>query len=154
MQLKDYKYYQKTSKGGCKSQIKDFINLYIKILKKVKKESSSELDGVKINIKKSYPEEVYLTLIDENNKPIRLTLTEKSKKYVIPIFTDVCEYDEGREKLSKLFIEEFEQTIITPYDIKKLGEDDENFKGIVINPHSQNFRMDTDGQIWTSSALP
>lgn len=154
MQLKDYKYYQKTSKGGYKSQIKDFINLYIKILKKVKKESSSELDGVKINIKKSYPEEVYLTLIDENNKPIRLTLTEKSKKYVIPIFTDVCEYDEGSEKLSKLFIEEFEQTIITPYDIKKLGEDDENFKGIVINPHSQNFRMDTDGQIWTSSALP
>ena len=147
MQLKDYKYYQKTSKGGCKSQIKDFINLYIKILKKVKKESSSELDGVKINIKKSYPEEVYLTLIDENNKPIRLTLTEKSKKYVIPIFTDVCEYDEGSEKLSKLFIEEFEQTIITPYDIKKLGEDDENFKGIVINPHSQNFRMNTDGQI-------
>ena len=70
-----------------------------------------------------------------------------TSRYVIPIFTDVCEYDEGREKLSKLFIEEFEQTIITPYDIKKLGEDDENFKGIVINPHSQNFRMDTDGQI-------
>ena len=53
MQLKDYKYYQKTSEGGCTSQIKDFINLYIEILKKVKKESASELDGVKINIKRS-----------------------------------------------------------------------------------------------------
>ena len=147
MKLKDYKYYQKTSEGGCKSQIKDFINLYIEILKKVKKESSSELDGVKINIKRSYPEEVYLTLVDEKDQPIRLTLTEKSQEYIIPIFTDVCEYDEGSEKLSKLFLDEFKQTIITPYDIKKLGEDDENFKGIVINPHSQNFRMNTEGKI-------
>ena len=92
MQLKDYKYYQKTSEGGCTSQIKDFINLYIEILKKVKKESASELDGVKINIKRSYPEEVYLTLVDEKNQPIRLTLTEKSTEYIIPIFTDVCEF--------------------------------------------------------------
>lgn len=152
MKLKDYKYYQKTSEGGCKSQMKDFINLYIEILKKVKKESASELDGVKINIKRSYPEEIYLTLVDEKEQPIRLTLTEKTEEYIIPIFTDACEYNEGSEKLSKLFLDEFKQTVITPYDIKKLGEDDENFKGIVINPHSQNFRMNTEGEIWTSSA--
>ena len=85
--------------------------------------------------------------MDEKNQPIRLTLTEKSTEYIIPIFTDVCEYDEGSEKLSKLFLDEFKQTVITPYDIKKLGEDDENFKGIVINPHSQNFRMNTEGKI-------
>ncbi|MBR6024332.1 MAG: hypothetical protein IK044_05120 [Methanobrevibacter sp.] len=147
MQLKDYKYYQKSSEGGCKSQMKDFINLYIEILKKVKKESASELDGVKINIKRSYPQEVYLTLMDENDQPIRLTLTEKTSEYIIPIFTDVCEYREGSEKLSKLFLDEFTETVITPYDIKKLGEEDENFKGIVINPHSQNFRMNTEGKI-------
>lgn len=147
MQLKDYKYYKKTSEGGCKSQVKDFINLYIEILKKVKKESASELDGVKINIKRSYPQEVYLTLVDENDQPIRLTLTEKTEEYIIPIFTDVCEYSEGSEKLSKLFLDEFTETVITPYDIKKLGEEDENFKGIVINPHSQNFRMNTEGKI-------
>ena len=147
MQLKDYTYYKKTSEGGCKSQMKDFINLYIEILKKVKKESASELDGVKINIKRSYPQEVYLTLTDENDQPIRLTLTEKTEEYIIPIFTDVCEYREGSEKLSKLFLDEFTETVITPYDIKKLGEEDENFKGIVINPHSQNFRMNTEGKI-------
>ena len=147
MQLKDYKYYQKSSEGGCKSQMKDFINLYIEILKKVKKESASELDGVKINIQRSYPQEVYLTLMDENDQPIRLTLTEKTSEYIIPIFTDVCEYREGSEKLSKLFLDEFTETVITPYDIKKLGEEDENFKGIVINPHSQNFRMNTEGKI-------
>ena len=147
MQLKDYKYYQKSSEGGCKSQMKDFINLYIEILKKVKKESASELDGVKINIKRSYPQEVYLTLMDENDQPIRLTLAEKTSEYIIPIFTDVCEYREGSEKLSKLFLDEFTETVITPYDIKKLGEEDENFKGIVINPHSQNFRMNTEGKI-------
>ena len=147
MQLKDYKYYQKTSEGGCKSQLKDFINLYIKILKKVKKESASELDGVKINIKRTYPDEVYLTLVDEKDFPVKLTLTEKTEEYVIPIFTDVCEYNEGSEKLSKLFLDELSQKIISPEDIKKLADDDENFKGIVINPHSQNFRMNPEGKI-------
>ncbi|WP_296798023.1 hypothetical protein [uncultured Methanobrevibacter sp.] len=147
MQLKDYKYYQKTSEGGCKSQLKDFINLYIKILKKVKKESASELDGVKINIKRTYPDEVYLTLVDEKDFPVKLTLTEKTEEYVIPIFTDVCEYNEGSEKLSKLFLDELSQKIISPEDIKKLADDDENFKGIVINPHSQNFRMNPEGEI-------
>lgn len=152
MQLKDYKYYQKTSEGGCKSQLKDFINLYIKILKKVKKESASELDGVKINIKRTYPDEVYLTLVDEKDFPVKLTLTEKTEEYVIPIFTDVCEYNEGSEKLSKLFLDELSQKIISPEDIKKLADDDENFKGIVINPHSQNFRMNPEGKIWISYA--
>ena len=147
MQLKDYKYYQKTSEGGCKSQLKDFINLYIKILKKVKKESASELDGVKINIKRTYPDEVYLTLVDEKDFPVKLTLTEKTEEYVIPIFTDVCEYNEGSEKLSKLFLDELSKKIISPEDIKKLADDDENFKGIVINPHSQNFRMNPEGEI-------
>lgn len=147
MQLKDYEYYQKTSEGGCKSQMKDFINLYSKILKRVKKESASELDGVKINIKRRYPQEVYLTLIDEKDELIKLTLTEKTKEYIIPIFTDVCEYDEGSEKLTKLFLDKMTQKVISAEDIKELGENDKYFKGIIINPHSQNFRMDTEGNI-------
>ena len=132
MQLKDYEYYQKTSEGGCKSQMKDFINLYSKILKRVKKESASELDGVKINIKRRYPQEVYLTLIDEKDELIKLTLTEKTKEYVIPIFTDVCEYDEGSEKLTKLFLDKMTQKVISAEDIKELGENDKYFKGIII----------------------
>lgn len=147
MQIKEYKYYQKTGEGGCKSQMKDFIDLYATILKRVKKESSSELDGVKINIKRTYPTEVYLTIVDENDTPVKFTLTEKSNEYVIPIFTDVCEYDEGSKKISKLFLEKLSEKVITPEDIKELGEDDEYFKGIIINPHSQNFRMDPEGNI-------
>ena len=147
MQLKDYEYYQKTSEGGCKSQMKDFINLYSKILKRVKKESASELDGVKINIKRRYPQEVCLTLIDEKDELIKLTLTEKTKEYVIPIFTDACEYDEGSEKLTKLFLDKMTQKVISAEDIKELGENDKYFKGIIINPHSQNFRLDTEGNI-------
>ena len=147
MLLKDYKIYQKTSEGGCKSQMKDFISLYAKILKKVKKESASELDGVKINIKRTYPKEIYLTPVDEKQEAVKLTLTEKTKAYIIPIFTDICEYDEGSEKLAKLFLDKLTQKVITPDDIKELGENDENFKGIVINPHSQNFIMDSEGNI-------
>ena len=152
MLLKDYKFYQKTSEGGCKSQMKDFISLYAKILKKVKKESASELDGVKINIKRTYPKEIYLTPVDEKQEAVKLTLTEKTKAYIIPIFTDICEYDEGSEKLAKLFLDKLTQKVITPDDIKELGENDENFKGIVINPHSQNFIMDSEGNIWISFA--
>lgn len=147
MELKDYKYYRKTSEGGCKSQMKDFINLYIKILKKVKKESASELDGVKINIKRRYPQEVYLTIVDEKDFPVKLTLTDKSKEYVIPIYTDICEYDEGSEKLIELFLENLTQKVISADEIKEIGDNDDNFKGIVINPHSQNFRMDKEGNI-------
>lgn len=147
MLLKDYKFYQKTSEGGCKSQMKDFISLYAKILKKVKKESASELDGVKINIKRTYPKEIYLTPVDEKQEAVKLSLTEKTKAYIIPIFTDICEYDEGSEKLAKLFLDKLTQKVITPEDIKELGENDENFKGIVINPHSQNFIMDSEGNI-------
>ena len=147
MLLKDYKFYQKTSEGGCKSQMKDFISLYAKILKKVKKESASELDGVKINIKRTYPKEIYLTPVDEKQEAVKLSLTEKTKAYIIPIFTDICEYDEGSEKLAKLFLDKLTQKVITPDDIKELGENDENFKGIVINPHSQNFIMDSEGNI-------
>lgn len=127
--------------------MKDFINLYSKILKRVKKESASELDGVKINIKRRYPQEVYLTLMDEKNEPVKLTLTEKTEEYIIPIFTDVCEYNEGSEKLTKLFLDEFTQKVLSVDDIKELGDNDDNFKGIVINPHSQNFMMDKDGNI-------
>lgn len=127
--------------------MKDFINLYIKILKKVKKESASELDGVKINIKRRYPQEVYLTIVDEKDFPVKLTLTDKSKEYVIPIYTDICEYDEGSEKLIELFLENLTQKVISVDEIKEIGDNDDNFKGIVINPHSQNFRMDKEGNI-------
>ena len=95
MKLKDYNYYEKTCNGGCKSRMKEFINLYIEILKRVKKESSSQLDGVKINIKRTYPTEIYLTPVDEKNSPVKFTLTEKTEDYIIPIFTDICEYNEG-----------------------------------------------------------
>ena len=39
------------------------------------------------------------------------------------------------------------QKVISAEDIKELGENDKYFKGIIINPHSQNFRMDTEGNI-------
>ncbi len=147
MKLKDYNYYEKTGKGGCKSQMKDFINLYIEILKKVKKESSPELDGVKINIKHTYPTEIYLTQVDEKHLPVKFTLTEKTEDYIIPVFTDICEYNEGSAKISKLFLDKLTLKTISIEDIKEITTNDDNFKGIVINPHSQNFRMDKNGNI-------
>ena len=85
------------------------------------------------------------TLIDEAEKPVKLTLTETSREYIIPIFTDMREYAVGSAKISKLFLDKLDLKVITPEDIADLAEADECFQGFVINPHSQNFNMDRNG---------
>ncbi len=142
MNPKDYEDYQKNNVKASKSQLKEFIQVYADMVKKLKNEDAVELEAVKNNIKKAYPEEIYFTLIDEAEKPVKLTLTETSKEYIIPIFTDIREYAIGSAKISKLFLDKLEMKVLTPEDISKIAEDDEYFQGFVINPHSQNFNMD------------
>ena len=74
-----------------------------------------------------------------------MTLTESSKEYIIPVFTDIREYAVGSAKISKLFLDKLEMKVVTPEDIAKMAEEDEDFQGFVINPHSQNFNMDRNG---------
>lgn len=142
MNPKDYEDYQKNNVKASKSQLKEFIQVYADMVKKLKNEDAVELEAVKNNIKKAYPKEIYFTLIDEAEKPVKLTLTETSKEYIIPIFTDIREYAIGSAKISKLFLDKLEMKVLTPEDISKIAEDDEYFQGFVINPHSQNFNMD------------
>lgn len=142
MNPKDYEDYQKNNVKASKSQLKEFIQVYADMVKKLKNEDAVELEAVKINIRKAYPDEIYFTLIDEAENPVKLTITETSKEYIIPIFTDIREYAVGSAKISKLFLDKLEMKILTPEDISKIAEDDEYFQGFVINPHSQNFNMD------------
>ncbi len=145
MNPKDYEDYQKNNVKASKSQLKDYIQVYADMAKKLKSESAVELEAVKANIKKAYPEEIYFTLVDEKDDFVRLTLTEASKEYIIPIFTDIREYALGSAKISKLFLDKLEMKEITPEDITKIADEDEYFQGFVINPHSQNFNMDRNG---------
>lgn len=145
MNPKDYEDYQKNNVKASKSQLKEYIQIYADMAKKLKTENAIELDAVKTNIKKTYPKEIYFTLFDELERPVKLTLTETTKQYIIPIFTDIREYALGSAKISKLFLDKFEMKVLTPEDISKIAEEDENFKGFVINPHSQNFNMDRNG---------
>ncbi len=142
MNPKDYEDYQKNNVKASKSQLKEYIQIYADMAKKLKTEQAVELDSVKRNIKKTYPKEIYFTLADENKNPVKFTLTDSSKEYIIPIFTDVREYALGSAKISKLFLEKLEMKVLSPEDISKIAEDDEHFQGFVINPHSQNFNMD------------
>lgn len=142
MNPKDYEDYQKNNVKASKSQLKEHIQIYADMAKKLKTEQAVELDSVKRNIKKTYPKEIYFTLADENKNPVKFTLTDTSKEYIIPIFTDVREYALGSAKISKLFLEKLEMKVLSPEDISKIAEDDEHFQGFVINPHSQNFNMD------------
>ena len=145
MKLEDYQDYQKNNVKASKSQLKEYIQIYAEMAKKLKSEDAIELEAVKRNIRDTYPTEIYFTLIDEAEKPVKLTLTETSREYIIPIFTDMREYAVGSAKISKLFLDKLDLKVITPEDIADLAEVDECFQGFVINPHSQNFNMDRNG---------
>jgi hypothetical protein len=145
MKLKDYQDYQENNVKASVSQLKEYIQIYADMAKKLKSEDAIELDAVKKNIKDTYPTEIYFTLVDEAEKPVKLTLTEASREYIIPIFTDMREYAVGSAKISKLFLDKLDLKVISPEDIKKLADEDEFFQGFVINPHSQNFNMDRNG---------
>ena len=145
MYPKDYEDYKKNNVKASKSQIKEFIQVYADMVKKLKNENALELEPVKTNIKNAYPEEIYFTLVDEKQDFVKLTITDTSKEYIIPIFTDIREYALGSSKISKLFLDKLEMIEITPDDISQLAEEDEYFQGFVINPHSQNFNMDRNG---------
>lgn len=146
MDPKDYEDYQKNNVKASKSQLKEYIQIYADMAKKLKSEDAIELEAVKTNIRKAYPNEIYFTLVDEIENPVKLTLTESSKEYIIPIFTDIREYAMGSAKISKLFLDSLEMKVLTPDDISKIAEDDEYFQGFVINPHSQNFNMNRNGE--------
>ena len=145
MKLEDYQDYQKNNVKASKSQLKEYIQIYADMAKRLKSESAIELEAVKDNIRKTYPTEIYFTLVDELERPVKLTLTETSKEYIIPIFTDIREYAVGSAKISKLFLDNLEMKVLTPEDITKIAEEDESFQGFVINPHSQNFNMSREG---------
>lgn len=145
MNPQDYKDYQENNVKASKSQLKEYIQIYAEMAKKLKNEDAIELEAVKKNIRKTYPDEIYFTLIDESDRFVKLTLTETSREYIIPIFTDMREYALGSAKISKLFLDKLDLKVITPEDISELAENDEHFQGFVINPHSQNFNMDRNG---------
>ena len=145
MNPQDYKNYQENNVKASKSQLKEYIQIYAEMAKKLKNEDAIELEAVKKNIRKTYPDEIYFTLIDESDRFVKLTLTESSKEYIIPIFTDMREYALGSAKISKLFLDKLDLKVITPEDISELAKNDEHFQVFVINPHSQNFNMDRNG---------
>ncbi|WP_407410924.1 hypothetical protein [Methanobrevibacter sp.] len=145
MNPKDYEDYQKNNVKASKSQLKEYIQVYADMVKKLKNENALELEAVKNNILKTYPEEIYFTLVDEVEKPVKLIIEEPNKEYIIPIFTDIREYAVGSAKISKLFLDKLEMKVVTPDDISKMADEDEYFQGFVINPHSQNFNMDRNG---------
>ena len=142
MKIEDYRDYQENNVKASKSQLKEYIRIYADMAKKLKSEDAMELDAVKKNIRDTYPTEIYFTLVDESYNFVRLTITETSRQYVIPVFTDMREYAMGSAKISKLFLDKLDLKVISPDDIADLAESDEHFQGFVINPHSQNFNMD------------
>ena len=146
MKSEDLETYQKDGTKGSKSKLKDFINLYAKIAKELKRENTIELDSIKKNIKETYPQEIYLTLIDESDKFVKFNVSEGSKDYILPIFTDMEEYKEGSKKISSLFLDKLTCKVLSVKDIEKIASEDNDFKGLVINPHSQNFMMNRNGE--------
>ena len=145
MDPKDYQDYQERNVKASKSQLKEYIQIYADMAKKLKSEDAMELEPVKRKIRDTYPTEIYFTLMDESDDYVRLTVTDASREYIIPIFTDMREYAVGSAKISALFLDKLELKVISPDDIADLAESDEHFQGFVVNPHSQNFNFDRNG---------
>ena len=55
MNPKDYEDYKKNNVKASKSQLKEYIQIYADMAKKLKSESAVELEAVKDNIKRTYP---------------------------------------------------------------------------------------------------
>ena len=144
MKQEDYEKYKKNGSRSSVSELKTLIDTYINVNNKIRNESSFELDTLKKNIKETYQKEIYFTLIDEKSEIVRFNISERSKNYFIPVFTDIDEFEIGKEKISKLFLDSLTLKVITPLDINELDQKDESFQGIIINPHSQNFSFDTE----------
>ena len=85
MKLEDYQDYQEKNVKASKSQLKEYIQIYADMAKKLKSEDAMELEPVKRNIRDTYPTEIYFTLVDEAEEYVRLTITDASKEYIIPI---------------------------------------------------------------------
>ena len=145
MKPEDYQDYQEKNVKASKSQLKEYIQIYADMAKKLKSEDAMELEPVKRNIRDTYPTEIYFTLVDEAGEYVRLTITDASKEYIIPIFTDMREYAVGSAKISTLFLDKLDLKVISPDDIEELAKNDEYFEGFVVNPHSQNFNFDRNG---------
>ena len=127
MNLKDYEDYQKNNVKASKSQLKEYIQIYADMVKKLKSENALELEAIKQNIINTFPEEIYFTLIDEREDFVKLTLNKTGNEYILPIFTDIREYAVGSAKISKLFLDKLEMKVITPQDISKIADEDEDF---------------------------
>ena len=126
MNLKDYEDYQKNNVKASKSQLKEYIQIYADMVKKLKSENALELEAIKQNIINTFPEEIYFTLIDEREDFVKLTLNKTGNEYILPIFTDIREYAVGSAKISKLFLDKLEMKVITPQDISKIADEDED----------------------------
>ena len=144
MKQEDYDKYTENGSRSSVSELKTLIDTYINVNNKIRNESSFELDTLKKNIKETYQKEIYFTLIDEKSEIVRFNISERSKNYFIPVFTDIDEFEIGNEKISKLFLDSLTLKVITPLNINELDQEDESFQGIIINPHSQNFSFDTE----------
>lgn len=142
MKQEDYEKYKNNRSRSSASELKNLIDTYIEVNNKIRNESSFELDALKKNIKETYQKEIYFTLIDEKAEIVRFNVSERSKNYFIPVFTDIDEFEAGKEKISKLFLDSLDLKVISPLDINKIHENDDNFQGIIINPHNQNFSFD------------
>lgn len=81
-----------------------------------------------------------LLLVNEKDDPISIEAYKNSKKFIIPVFTDLEEFNKGVKKLNFDKLKFKTKTFFTTLKvIKEYGENQENFEAITINPHFQNY---------------
>ncbi|MDO5849482.1 MAG: hypothetical protein Q4P18_08095 [Methanobrevibacter sp.] len=125
------------------SKLKTCINKYDELLETY----GSELNNIKNNINEALFNEYLITIKSRINKQtsiVRIVQKDNRNSYFIPIFTDEFEYIKGIETF------EFEEEIIdepyitTIHEFIDIAKNDPNLKGLIVNPHNQDFAIDMD----------
>lgn len=110
---------------------------------KLKDKIAEYLEGnvdIKDEISELLNKEVLLLLVNEKDDPISIEAYKSSKKFIIPVFTDLEEFNKGVKKLNFDKLKFKTKTFFTTLKvIKEYGENQENFEAITINPHFQNY---------------
>ena len=127
------------------------LRKYVEKYEKSIEEYGNKLDLIIDNINKALFNEKLITVkskINAQETIVRIIENQMTNSYLIPVFTDLQEYNKLKEEI------DFEQegSTLSPYitdihEFIEIGLKDPKFEGIIINPSSQNFRIEINSVI-------
>lgn len=130
-----------------KSELKNLIEDYEN---KIKNNNVKELSEISNKINEALFHEYLITIktkTEDKTNFLHIKINEKDERYLIPTFTDEYEYIIGTKFITPKKGIKIEPYITNIDEFIEIAENDKNLCGLVVNPHSQNFIIETKSLI-------